>query len=326
MKDQKGLKQLSKDLYHDRRMEFDGVSGNDAMREIILEACGGEFTPYNFERNKVDIYEIIGVAVDAVAPEVLTTQFDGLADVRNVATGDKPKFKVSDPRIIRVGRIAAGNRDMRRQTITGKSFTIETDWYSAAVYAELEQFIAGEIDWAKLIDKVNEGFSARIQTAIFEALTDSYSLLQASDKIEGKATLDGLLKLAERIQTKARRPVAIYGTKLALNKVAKMADMSGSMKDELNTFGYLGTVSGMRLIEIPQAFKVNSDEFALSDDTLLILPEGEKVVGVVFEGDAMVNEPEGMSRHDMQLGFETLKKIGISVLQLKVYGMAKLAA
>ena len=105
-----------------------------------------------------------------------------------------------------------------------------------------------------------------------------------------------------------------------------MADMSGSMKDELNTFGYLGTVSGMRLIEIPQAFKVNSDEFALSDDTLLILPEGEKVVGVVFEGDAMVNEPEGMSRHDMQLGFETLKKIGISVLQLKVYGMAKLAA
>ena len=133
------------------------------------------------------------------------------------------------------------------------------------------------------------------------------------------------MKLAERIQIKSRRPVAIYGTKLALNKVAQLTNMSGAMKDELNKFGYLGTVSGMRLIEIPQAFKVNSDEFALADDTLLILPEGEKVVGVVMEGDAIVNEPDNMSRHDMQLGFETMKKLGVSVLQMKVYGMAKVA-
>lgn len=321
------LKKLARDLYFNRNLEFDGVSGQDALRNAIKEALGGKYDVYSWQKHKYDVFEIISVAVDAVLPTLLTNQFDNIADIRTVALGDKPLFEVNDPRAIRVGRVAAGANDMRRQTITGKSFTIETEWFGAAVYAEFDQFMAGDIDWNALVDRVATGFQSYIQQTISEALTASYTLLGAKDKIEGKATIDSLVQLAQRIQVKSGRPVALYGTKAALSKVAELAGVpyfSGDMKNELNNNGYLGTVRGLKLYEIPQAFKVNTDEFALDDTKVLILPEGEKIVGVVMEGDSRTIEPENTTRNDLQMGFETQEKLGVSVLQLKVYGMANL--
>ena len=319
------LKKLARDLYFKPQMEFDGVSGQDALRNAITDTLGGKYDVYSWQKHKYDVFQIISTAIDAVMPTLLTNQFDGFTDIRTVALGDKPLFEVNDPRAIRVGRVAAGANDMRRQTITNKSFTIETEWYGAAVYAEFDQFMAGDIDWNGLVDRVAAAFVNHIQATIGDALTKSYTMLGAKDKIEGGATLDKLIALAQRIQVKSNQPVALYGTKAALSKVAEMAGVnmfSGTMKDEYNQNGYLGTVRGLKLIEIPQAFKVNTDEFALDDAKVLILPEGEKIIGVVLEGDSRTIEPENTTRNDLQLGFETLEKIGVSVLQLKVYGMA----
>lgn len=319
------LMKLAQDVYFHPEFSAGDVSGQDALRNAITDALGGTYNVYSWQKHKYDVFEIISTAVDAVMPQLLTTQFDNIADVRTVGLGDKPLFETGDPEIIRVGRVAAGANDMRRQTIVGKHFTIDTEWFGAAVYAEFDQFMAGDIDWNKLVDRIAEGFTNHIQTMIADALTTSYTMLGANDKIEGSATLDQIVKLAQRIQTKSRKPVAIYGTKAALSKIAEMANVqlfSGAMKDELNTNGFLGVVRGLKLIEIPQAFKANKDEFALDDTKVLILPEGEKIIGVVMEGNSRTIEPENTSRNDLQMGFETQEKIGVGVLQLKVYGMA----
>lgn len=322
------FKKLARDVYFNKNLEFGEVSGQDALRNAIKDALGGEYNVYSWQKHKYDVFQIISTAVDAVMPTLLTDQFSNFADIRTVALGDKPLFEVQDPRAIRVGRVAAGANDMRRQTITNKTFTIETEWFGAAVYAEFDQFMAGDIDWSALVDRIAEAFKAHIQATIGSALNASYTLLGAKDKIEGSLTLDGLVALAQRIQVKSGKNVAIYGTKAALSKIAELANVqlySGEMKNELNTNGFLGVVRGMKLIEIPQAFKVNSDEFALDDTKVLILPEGEKIIGVVMEGDSRTIEPENTTRNDLQMGFETQEKLGISVLQLKVYGMATVA-
>ena len=322
------FKKLARDVYFNKNLEFGEVSGQDALRNAIKDALGGEYNVYSWQKHKYDVFQIISTAVDAVMPTLLTDQFSNFADIRTVALGDKPLFEVQDPRAIRVGRVAAGANDMRRQTITNKTFTIETEWFGAAVYAEFDQFMAGDIDWNALVDRIAEAFKAHIQATIGSALNASYTLLGAKDKIEGSLTLDGLVALAQRIQVKSGKNVAIYGTKAALSKIAELANVqlySGEMKNELNTNGFLGVVRGMKLIEIPQAFKVNSDEFALDDTKVLILPEGEKIIGVVMEGDSRTIEPENTTRNDLQMGFETPEKLGISVLQLKVYGMASVA-
>lgn len=322
------FKKLARDVYFNKNLEFGEVSGQDALRNAIKDALGGEYNVYSWQKHKYDVFQIISTAVDAVMPTLLTDQFSNFADIRTVTLGDKPLFEVQDPRAIRVGRVAAGANDMRRQTITNKTFTIETEWFGAAVYAEFDQFMAGDIDWNALVDRIAEAFKTHIQATIGSALNASYTLLGAKDKIEGSLTSDGLVALAQRIQVKSGKNVAIYGTKAALSKIAELANVqlySGEMKNELNTNGFLGVVRGMKLIEIPQAFKVNSDEFALDDTKVLILPEGEKIIGVVMEGDSRTIEPENTTRNDLQMGFETQEKLGISVLQLKVYGMASVA-
>ncbi|PWT35140.1 hypothetical protein DKZ29_06275 [Limosilactobacillus reuteri] len=319
---------LARDVYFNPTFSAGEVSGQDALRNAIMDALGGEQTTYSWEKHKYDVFEIISTAIDAVMPTLLTNQFDGIADIRTVNLGDKPLFECESPEMIRVGRIAAGTNDMRRQTIVGSRFTIDTEWYGAAVYAEYDQFMAGDINWNKLVDRVAQGFINHIQSKIAEALTASYTTLGTDMKISGVATLDQIVKLAQRVQVKSSKPVAVYGTKAALSKIAEMANVqlySGSMKDELNTNGFLGIVRGLKLIEIPQAFKANSDRFALDDTKVLILPEGEKIVGVVVEGNSRTVEPENTTRNDFQMGFETMEKLGVGVLQLKVYGMATVA-
>jgi hypothetical protein len=318
------LRKLALDTYKNSSLEFEGVSGNDAMRNAIKDAMGGEeLSYYTYEAHKTELFQIIATAVDAVMPTLLTDQFSNLADIRNVSLNDKPLFQVSDPRILRVGHVAAGNQDLRRQTITGKNFTIETDWYGMAVYAEFEQFMAGEIDWTDLVNRITQGFAIFLEEKIGTALNKAYSALNTPYKVDVDGSLDGILNLVELVQVHSGKKAAIYGTKFGLGKLAKLADASGNMKDEMNKIGYLGTISGVPVYEIPQA--VNSkDEFAIDDKTLLVLPEGEKIVGVVIEGDTIVNEPDRMDRNDMQLGFKTLEKLGVEVLQMKVFGVATL--
>lgn len=322
------LRKLSKDLYYNRNLEFEGVSGQDAMRKLILEQLGGEFSITSWQKHKYDVFEIISVAVDAVVPALLTDTYQNLADIRNVSIGTKPLFKVQNADLIRVGRIASGANDMRRQTITGRNFTIETDWYGVSVYAEFEQYLAGDIDWNKLVDKVALSLNNHLEMTIANAIQASYGKLGAKYQETGLADFDKLVHLATQVQARSGKTVAIYGTKTALAKVAKLAGVqmfSGNMKDEMNQHGFLGVVGGLKLIEIPQVLKANSDEFAIDDTTLLVLPEGEKIVGVVFEGDSMTVEPDNMGRNDMQLGFETMRKMGVSVLQMAIYGYAKLS-
>ncbi|MBW3350599.1 hypothetical protein [Limosilactobacillus reuteri] len=321
------FKKFARDLYFKKEFSINNVSGQEAMRNAILDALGGEFTTTSWGKHKYDVFELISVAVDAVVPRILTDQFANIADIRTVSLGDKPIFEVKDPRAIRVGRVAAGNQDIRRQTIKDTHYSIETEWFGASVYTELDSFMAGDIDWTDLVNRVAQAFTTHIQTTIAEALNDSYSLLDAADKVTGQASLDQIVKLAERIQVKANQNVALYGTKSALSKVAEMANVnyfSGSMKDELNQNGYLNVVRGLTLHEIPQAFKVNSDEFALDDNKILVLPEGEKIVGVVMEGPSRTIDPDYTTRNDLQMGFKTLEKMGIMALQMKVYGMAEL--
>lgn len=321
----KALTKLAKTLYNNTEFEYNGVSGDEAMRNIVKEAIGGEFNYYNWQRHKYDVFEIMKTTIDAVVPQIITNQFDSLADVRSVATGDKPHFEVEDPRLLRVGLVSAGNTDTRRQTIGKKSFTVDTDWYDVKVYAEFEAFLAGNINWRSLCDRVAKSFTNAMGTQIYTSFQAGYDLLRTNVKATGAFELEQLINIAEHLRVQTGRDVDVYGTANALRQVTKVANMSDGMKDEANRVGYLATVAGLNLNVLPQAYKASTEEFALNDKSLLVLPKGEKIVSIVLEGQAIVDEPDNMTRNDMQLGFQTQKKYGLQVAQLAHYGLYNIA-
>jgi len=319
------LQRLSLDIYQGKNVVFNDVTGEQALRNMITEAVGGEFNYKNFRENKYRVFAIIEEALDAVLGVVLTNQFDSLADVRNVNAGDKISFRVEDNNLFRVARIAGGTNDLRRQKILNKHVTVDTDWYGVKIYEELEMFIAGRVDWASMVNRVALSFSHFMGTKIYEAIANSYSALNSTRAVTGTYNEDALLDIVEHVEAKSGQKASIFGTKKALRAISKGIDLSDSGKDQLNQMGYVGTLAGTDLILLPQAHKVGTEEFFVDDKMLIIVPANEKIVKVVIEGDAlMIESADAGDRNDQQMEYILQKKFGVGVLQSSVYGIYKM--
>lgn len=324
------LRQLSIDMYNNRSLVYNNVPAEEAFRNMIFEAMGvekGEVSNYYaWEANKTKVFQILSTAIDAVLPQILVDQFDSFADIRQVANGDKPVFKIEDNSLLRVSMLASGTQDLQRQELLGGTFSVDTDWYGTAVYAEFEKLLTGQINWQSYVDRVAKSFSHFIQTRTYEAFKNSYDSLRSVRKAEGAYDEDKLIKVAQHVQAACDCDgVEVYGTLAGLRKVSRAADKSSAMKDRMNQVGYLDTVAGLDLIALPQVYKAGKEEFAIDDNTLIILPKGEKIVTIVLEGDTIVTETASETRNDMQREFKTLKKLGIRVAALSVYGVYKMS-
>lgn len=325
------LKTLAVDLYHNKALTYNDKPADDAFRNMLYDALhlerGSEKIPYaNWREHKNKVFQILEVAVDAVMPTLIKDQYDRFADTRVVAAGDKPVFKIKDNSLFHVSMIASGNQSIQRQELHNSQFTVDTDWYGTAAYAEFEQLLVGQIDWKHYVDTSARSFTTFIGQRVFEAFTNSYDSLRAVRKVTGTYDEDKLLELVQHIQASSGgKQVEVYGTAKALRKITKDLDKSSDMKDEFNRVGYVNTIAGVDLIALPQAYKTGKEEFAVDDNTLVILPKGEKIVSIVLEGDAIVKEDDGENRTDMQREFKTMKKFGIRVAALSIFGMYKYA-
>lgn len=319
------LKRLALDVYQGKNIMFNNVTGEDALRNMLTEAVGGEFNYKNFRENKYRVFSIVEEALDITLGTVITIQFDNLAEVRNVALGDQISFKVEDNSLFRVARIASGTNDVRRQKLLNKRFTIETDKYAVKIYEELDMFIAGRIDWASMVNRVAQSFANFMGVKIYEAIAKAYTSLNATYGVSGTYDEDALFDIVQHVEAKSGKTAVIYGTKKALRKVSKEMNLSESMRDQLNKVGYITTVSGTQLYLLPQAHKVGTDEFFVDDNMLLILPQNEKIVKVVVEGEAtMIETSDAGDRNDQQMEYQIQKMFGIGVLQSAVYGIYKM--
>ena len=117
----------------------------------------------------------------------------------------------------------------------------------------------------------------------------------------------------------------ILGTKTALSKVQYAKESDGSV-DSRNQFGHYGSFHGTDMMVIKQAHKVGTDEFAIDDKFLMVIPKSpDKFVKLVIEGDSMIVEGDGSNRKDMQRDYTFIKKAGVAVLSSARYGIYRLA-
>jgi len=320
------LARLGLDVYNNKNLMFNEVSGEDALRNAINDACGGEFNFKSFRENKYRVFSIIEEVIDVTLGVVITNQFDSLADVKNVAVGEKPVFRVDDPSLFRIARIAGGTNDLRRQKILNRRFEVDTDYFGAKLYAELEMFIAGLVDWSNMVNRVALSFANDLGVRIYEAIANSYSALNAVYGVTGTYDEDKLFDMIQHVEARAGgKKAVVMGTKKALRKISKNLIMSQDMKNELNKVGYIGTVGGTDLMLLPQAHKVGSDQFFVDDNMLLVIPQNEKVVKVVVEGEAqMLESTQAGERNDNQMEYTLQKKLGVGVMQSAIYGIYKI--
>jgi len=319
------LIQLGIDLSKGTTGNYSTEEANDKLRESLNKLMGSEDGKFNakaFRKNKIEIFEILEEVIDARVEEGLKDQFEQFVDYRSVKFGDKLSFLPETDELFEVAEIAGGTNNLNRQRLTyGRPYQITTGWEGVKIYEELERFLAGYIDWVKLVDKVERSFKREITEKIFTAIKAAYNALSAPYRYGGAWDIDQFDTLVSHVESVSGLKPMVIGTRKAVRK-AVPEFISDKMKDERNQDGYFKTIDGITFGIIPQAHKIGSTDFAIDEDFLLVLPNGdEKIVKFVMEGEALIEDGEGKTNADDTKEYSVRKKFGIGVEKTAKYGV-----
>lgn len=329
----KDIVKLAVDLAKGKVQNYSSDTANETLRKAfadIAEYTEGmtdkEFRKV-FRKNKAEIFEILEVIIDETLQEGLKSQFDTFAEYRNLAWGDENLFKTPVKDIFRVALVSDGNGNIRRQRLRdGQEFSVSLDTYAIKIGEDFHRFLANRVQWSSLMGLIAESFKRHLTQKIYEAVLSSYGKYNGYYHWQGTTTEEDLLEMAEHIKARTGSGVGIYGTKLALRKLVPNADtVTEGMKEYRNAHGYYGSFAGINLFEIEQSHKYGSDEFAIDNNVILVLPQNhDKMVKVVNEGDAIIQDQQGGTSSDMMQEYFVANKFGISVITSKVFGFIKL--
>lgn len=308
--------------------DFSQTKAEDMVRQAIVDACGGEWNFYKFQKNKWDVYAIISEVLTAPSGRSVEGLFGDLAEIHDTNLGDTKNFEITNSDLFKVSISAAGTQDVRRQEVYGKNVTVDTDLLTVKIYAEMDMFIAGRINFPSMVERVNKSFDNKVANLIADALYNAYTKdarLIAPYKANGTTVSDdALIDLVQHVEAATDSEVVIMGTAKALAKVPN-AQPSEIAKREKELLGFYGTFHNRSMVEIPQSHKNGTDTFAIADDFLMVIPVSDKPIKVMYEGQATVLDGESKDNTSLQIEFFYGRRVGVMVLTASKYGYWKFA-
>lgn len=306
---------------------FSEKDANEVLRSAFVEIVGTDKPDYRtFRRHKVEIFEILEEALVVLLTEGIEEQFSEFAEIRNLAFGDTNVFDVEDPHLFKVAVISDGNSNLRRQRLDTGTFQVDTRVKGVKIYEEFLRFLAGRIDWVKMVGKVAKSYNVDLATEVYSAIYNSFNQLTAPFALNSAYTEGALIDLAQHVSASAGgADITVYGTKQALAKVVP-SQISLNMIDGRNRLGYFGTVAGMELREIKQAHSAGTFSYAIDNNFLLVIPHAgdQRIVKIVNEGTAIIQEIANGSA-DQSMEYMFTMKNGVAVIPTIKYGIYRLA-
>lgn len=322
---------LASDVAQGQVQNYSVKDGSEVIRQAMKERFGADTLSYQaYREHKNELFAFIEQTITPIVNDKTKEVFGQFAEFKNIALGDKEKFHVTDRELFPVNTISLGNGNVTRHRLDADEFEIEMGVISVGTYEELILFMAGRTDWATFIQRaadsivndiykrIAEAFSASVKglTGVYKAAVASSSGL---DTVREKA-----LGVADHVEA-ANGAAMLVGTKAALRKL-KPEFYSDAEAGARNSQGYFGLVDGYQVFQLPQFHKNGSDEFALSDDQILVLPAFEKLVKVAI-GETIVREANGTenNRQDMQMQHDVITPVGVSVITASKFGVVELS-
>lgn len=327
------VRDMAYDLYKGRTANFDAESANEAIKNIILETagCRDQWDMYKFMENKYKVFSIMREILTPVVAENVLARFESWVDIQDIALGDTKEFEIMNQELFEIGIVADGTSELRRQNLVHGKIQMTSFQLGAKLYTEFDDFRRGRVDFAEWIARLGKSFEVKIGEFIVRAIESSYSVLGAKFAKTGAFDDAEMLKIVERVEAKTGMKAVIYGTKSALAKLRTTANgfqavLADRDKDAISAMGHIGTYFGTDVVEIPQSVN-RKDDFMIDNNMLYVIPNGTKIVKLLFEGDVDVVEvTDPAVRKDMQFEYMFMRRIQIGVCKASVYGIYKVTA
>ena len=321
------IQKIARDCYRGNVEQYSKSAANDVLRAAILEKVGGEWNYTNFQKNKWDVYALIQEIIDVDLVALSEEAFKQFCEVKHFELGDAPEFKIKNNNLFKVGIIADGINSTRRQRKLGSKLRTDAFKLSIATYEELDRFIAGRIDWKEYVDTVVASFNHEIGTQIVEGFGKAYSEIGTNLKISTNAhgVDEELKKIINRVKGATGKNVEVFGTSEALGKVQGAGALVDA--DDKREIGYVKIFNGTKMVELPNTYNEVTGEWALSNDVLYVIPVGEKIVRLGYEGGVTILEDTtGTHRDDQQIEMTYMQKIHLAVLVAAKFGAVEITA
>jgi hypothetical protein len=174
------------------------------------------------------------------------------------------------------------------------------------------------------VTKVGQSYTNNIYTGVYNAIFNYYSSLSSTYGITGAFNGSTLDTLIEDVEAANNANAIIYGTKSALGRITNGKE-SPTMQDAYNTQGYFGVYNGTPMQKIQNSHINGTETLAVDRNFLLVIPQGdEKLVKIVDEGTAIIQETNGGINADFSLEYMFSQKCGVALVTASKFGMYKL--
>ena len=117
----------------------------DELRKLLCDE-NGRLNRYKFDRNKIDLFELLSQNLDEVLPQSLTSALDMFTEVIRVPQGSRPEFYVTRGK-------QRGKQFVTRATESGnyETFRLDRDRFDLYIFALGG---AGQVDFERYLDGV----------------------------------------------------------------------------------------------------------------------------------------------------------------------------
>ena len=344
-------KNLMIDLFTGNLDGLSDAEANDKLRNL-LKGCYGldgveKPTPrqlrYAHKDHDRQVYAIVEEAIDITVSLGLQANewFNALVNEKNLAAGDENLFVVEDDNVIlSVGRMGKRHHDtILQRLMPGRTYSIDTDVYGAAIGADIDLFILDREPWDKLVKKITEAFIKVIQRLIFTEVSNAVTKIPVQTGFVDSGALANTATVRRQFNripmnvsiANNNADVVIMGTMLALQELENLIQVNwiaNSMKEDVASNSRLGNYGRYTLVEIPQRFKTLTTAgptYEFDNNKLYFFAAGEnKIVDFVDVGETIIDEinerGEADGRIDDTKKYEAQREFGVAFRPGRYFG------
>lgn len=301
---------------------------HDEIAKLFCDE-NGRLNRFKFDRNKLDVFELLSQNLDEVLPQSLTAALDMFTEVMRVPQGSRPEFRVTRGKL-------RGKQFVTRATESGnyETFRLDRDKFdvypftlAGGGYVDFERYLDGAESIMDIYEVINAGFVDRMFEMIQECLLQSWNLAgrPAANKVTATSFDDAaMVKLCNAIAPYGS-PTIYCSPEFAstmVNAISYKNEVKISDDDmrEVRDQGYIGKFHGIPVVVMPQSWTDDTNtKTVMNPSFAYVIPGGrEKLIKVVFEGNSYMrewNDHEG----DNSITIQAYTKVGVGIISTPNY-------
>ena len=286
---------------------------------LPVPMANGKFKYRDLMKALPEVFAIIEEVLDTTISEAWRSDpfYRDLVDSRNLALGDRNEFVIEDDTWVTVNQFSGNTWDTAREKLSGRrKISLDTKWWFAHVYDDFERFRVGAINVETLLTKMTEAFIRCVDSMIATVFNDAANNLPAAFSIAASLSTVEMRELIQKVRVASGKNIRIMGTEMATAHLNELQEIkySKQMMRELHSTGRLGKWMGHTVVEIPQTFIPGTFDWAVDNDFLLVVPDNDKFIKFVDEGETRSQENTEDDNHDQTLSWQVQRKMGAGAI------------